>query len=159
LHDLDPCARELAGIHADVPLAGTPAHGQHRLVVGVEQPVARLPGRARGDQGVHQRQPVAVARRAQRADVERGLHRALAQAWDHRISGSSSSPQTRRRNFTASSPSTTRWSKPIAAFIIGATTICPFRTMGRSTILCTPRMATSGTLMTGEELIAPKTPA
>jgi len=38
-------------------------------------------------------------------------------------------------------------------------TICPSRTTGRSTILWTPRIATSGTLITGDELMAPYTPA
>ena len=43
-------------------------------------------------------------------------------------------------------------------YIIGAMTTWPFSAMGRSTMLCMPRMPLCGGLMMGVDIIEPKVP-
>src|SRR5207244_12896581 len=72
--------------------------------------------------------------------------------------GSSRRSFTRTRNVTACSPSTRRWSYESATYIIGRITTCPSRAMGRSSILCIPRMPDCGGLRIGVESSEPNTP-
>ena len=58
--------------------------------------------------------------------------------------GFSSRVLTRCKNSAATEPSTTRWSAVRLRFIIGRMTISPLRTTTLSSMVVTPRMATSG---------------
>ena len=72
--------------------------------------------------------------------------------------GFSSRFLTRCRKLAPTEPSITRWSTVRLRVIIGRMTISPPRTTARSSMVVTPRMATSGWLIMGVKLSIPYMP-